>query len=242
MSLAIFLLSSSILFTENKNFGQVNGFIKDASNGEKLSYANIVIEKTKFGGTSNKKGYYFVEDISVGKYVVTASYLGYKESSKEITVESNTTIRCNFELEPSPIQLKSVSVSAKRLKFERDVGVSTHTLRKKDLEKTSVIGGETDLFRSLQSIPGIIASSDFSSQLYVRGGSPDQNLILFDGITVYNPSHLGGLFSTFNTDAISDAEIITGGFPAKYGGRMSSVLNITSKDGNRKKFSTSSKY
>ncbi len=240
ISITVLLLSSSVIFAKNKDFGQINGLIKDASNGKKLSYANIVIKRTKFGGISNKKGYYFIENIPAEKYIITASYMGYKESSKEIIVEPNKTLRCNFELEPSPIQLKSVSVNAKRLKFERDVSVSTYTLRKTDLEKASVVGGETDLFRSLQLLPGVIASSDFSSQLYVRGGSPDQNLILLDGITVYNPSHLGGLFSTFNTDAISDAEIMTGGFPAKYGGRMSSVLNITSKDGNSKKFSTSS--
>lgn len=232
------LLASPMVFAED--FGQVNGFVEDASNGEKLFYAHVAIKETKLGGVCNKNGYYFVENVPPGKYVGIASYIGYKESRKEITVEPNRTVQCNFELEPSEIQLEPVSVSAERAKFERDISVSTYSLRKEDLEKAPAIGGEADLFRSLQLMPGITASSDFSSQLYVRGGSPDQNLILLDGITVYNPSHLGGLFTIFDVDAVKDAELMAGGFPAKYGGRMSSVLNIVCKDGNSKKFSTSS--
>jgi hypothetical protein len=220
--------------------GKINGVISDVSTGEKLSYANVVVEGTKWGGISNKNGYYFVQDVAPGKYVVTVSYLSYEKHSKEIVIEPGLTTRLNFELRVSPIQLKGVSVSAERERFERDIRPSTYTLRKADLQKAPVVGGEADLFRSLQLMPGVIASSDFSSQLYVRGGSPDQNLILLDDITVYNPSHLGGLFSIFNVDALKDAELVAGGFPAKYGGRMSSVLNITSKEGNRKRFSTSS--
>ncbi|TES90969.1 MAG: hypothetical protein E3J87_08840 [Candidatus Cloacimonadota bacterium] len=235
--LVMWLLFSSTVFAQN--MGQVNGFVKDASNGEGLSYANIIIKGTQLGASSKKNGYYFIENITPGKYVLTASYMGYKESSKEIMVEQGRTIRCNFELEPSPIELKGLSVSAERTRFERDITISTFTMKKTDLEKASIVG-EADIFRSLQLLPGVIGTSDFSSQLYVRGGSPDQNLILLDGITVYNPTHLGGLFTTFNADAISDVELMAGGFPAKYGGRMSSILNITSKDGNSKKFSMSS--
>ena len=101
------------------------------------------------------------------------------------------------------------------------------------------IGGETDVFRVLQLMPGIKSASELSSGLYVRGGSPDQNLILLDGVIVYNPSHLGGFLSTFNSDALKDIRMIKGGFPAEYGGRLSSVLDLTMKEGTKEKISGS---
>lgn len=220
-------------------FGQINGFVKDASDGERLPYANVMVKGTELGAVSDERGYYLIGNVPSGKHVVVVSYVGYKESYRDAVIGPGRTLRCDFELEPSPIQMEGIEVSAERVRFEKDVVVSAHTLREKELGKAPLVG-EKDLFRSIQLLPGVIASSDFSSQLYVRGGSPDQNLVLLDGITVYNPSHLGGLFSTFNVDAVSNAELLSGGFPAKYGGRLSSVLDITCKDGNSKKFAGSS--
>lgn len=198
-----------------------------------------MVRGTKSGGVSDEKGYYLIRNVPPGEWAVVASYVGYSESGRQIAIEPGETTRCDFELKPTPIQMEGIEVSAERARFERDVIVSTHTMRGSELGKAPLVG-EKDLFRSLQLLPGVIASSDFSSQLYVRGGSPDQNLILLDGITVYNPSHLGGLFTTFNVDAVNSAELLSGGFPAKYGGRLSSVLDITCKDGNSKRFSGSS--
>src|SRR5690606_20324535 len=105
------------------------------------------------------------------------------------------------------------------------------------IEKMPAIFGEIDVFRSLQLLPGVQTSSEISSGLYVRGGSPDQNLCLLDGVIVYNPAHFGGFFSVFNTDALKDIKLIKGGFPAEYGGRLSSVLDITMKEGSKERFS-----
>lgn len=235
--LSILLLFPFKVFA--KDFGAINGFVSDASNGEKLAYANIIVKGTDLGASSNDKGYYFIENVPPGKYLVIDSYMGYNESSRKITVEPGKTTQCNFELEPSLIQMEGIAVSAEREKFEKEVLISTRTLRQPELRKAPVIG-EADIFRSIQLLPGVIAPSDFSGQLYVRGGGPDQNLILLDGLTVYNPFHLGGIFSTFNVDALSNAELMAGGFPAEYGGRMSSILDITCKEGNSKRFSASS--
>ncbi|NIR66328.1 MAG: Plug domain-containing protein, partial [candidate division Zixibacteria bacterium] len=123
-----------------------------------------------------------------------------------------------------------------RTDIEGEVQISQVSLSSRTIMQSPKLG-EADLFRTLQALPGVVAESDFSTGLVVRGGNTDQNLVMLDGITVYNPSHMGGLFSNFLLDAVKDARFIKGGFPAEYGGRMSSVLNVISKEGNQKEFS-----
>ena len=170
-----------------------------------------------------------------GKYDLVASYVGYKNEERTITVGPNQIARADLELSPGAIEVREVKVTADRARFEREVEVSAVRLETKQLQFIPKVGGEVDLFRTIQLLPGVIATSDFSNRLYIRGGSPDQNLILLDGITVYNPSHLFGLFSPFIAEAVSDVTLLAGGFPAKYGGRLSSVLDVTTKEGNSKR-------
>ncbi|MBN2780880.1 MAG: TonB-dependent receptor, partial [Candidatus Marinimicrobia bacterium] len=163
------------------------------------------------------------------------SVIGYKVEKQLINVASSARVKVHFEMSSEEIQMEEVIVTAEREKFKQDIKISSITLDQAQLRTVPVLV-EADLFRALQMLPSVSTGNDFSSALYVRGGSPDQNLILLDGITVYNPYHFGGIFSTFNTDAIKEAEFIAGGFSAEYGGRMSSVLDIKNREGNTREF------
>jgi hypothetical protein len=233
VSLCLCVLVVSSAFAQS---GAVNGFVRDSSDGEPLAYCNVYLDKTDFGAATNSKGYYYIGHVPQGTYEMVASFVGYKTEKRTLSVGPNQTVNMDLELSPGAIELGEVKVTADRARFEREVEVSAVRLEAKQLQFVPKVGGEVDLFRTIQLLPGVIATSDFSNRLYIRGGSPDQNLILLDGITVYNPSHLFGLFSPFIADAVSDVTLLAGGFPAKYGGRLSSVLDVTTKEGNSKRF------
>lgn len=209
----------------------INGYISDSETGETLISANIAFQDSRKGTSSNTSGYYSLTDISPGTYTIIVTYVGYKRFEKEVTLEAGQSLRMNIELIPQDVELEEVVVESKRKKEEeRNIGIAQ--LQTKLIKALpSVL--QADVFRSLQLLPGVKAASDFSSGLYIRGGSPDQTLILLDRTTVYNPSHFFGFFSTFNPDAVKDIRLYKGGYPAKYGGRLGSVLTIFNKDGNR---------
>ena len=242
--LALALCLSTFHFARGAEPGAVNGFVRDAGDGEPLAFCNVYLEKhipsgvegTDYGAATNDKGYFYIGHIPQGKYELVASFVGYKTEKRTFSIGPNQTVNLNLELSPGAIEVKEVRVTADRARFEREVEVSAVRLETKQLQFIPKVGGEVDLFRTIQLLPGVIATSDFSNRLYIRGGSPDQNLILLDGITVYNPSHLFGLFSPFIAEAVSDVTLLAGGFPAKYGSRLSSVLDVTTKEGNSKRF------
>ena len=209
----------------------VNGYITDAETGETLLTANIALAEVNRGTSSNMSGYYTITNIEPGTYTLAASYIGYRRFEREITLEPGENLRIDIEMIPEGVQLDAIVVESKSEREEqKNIGraqVSTQLIK----ELPSVI--EPDVFRSVQLLPGVKAASDFSSGLYVRGGSPDQTLILLDETTVYNPTHFFGFFSTFNPDAVKDVRLYKGGYPAKFGGRIGSVLTVFNKDGNR---------
>lgn len=211
----------------------ISGFVRDVDNGEPLIGATVRVLGTKLGAITNKNGFFSILDIPPGQYEIVVTNIGYKESKIKLTLSLKQSLRKNFELKSSSIETEEIQVEAEREVEKREINISKVNIPIQQISKIR-IGGESDIFRSLQYLPGILTSSQISSGLYVRGGSPDQNLILIDGSTVYNPSHLFGFISTFNSDAIKDVELIKGGFPAEYGGRLSAVLNLTQKDGNSK--------
>jgi outer membrane receptor protein involved in Fe transport len=215
----------------------VSGFVLDKTNGERIAYASVLIAGTNQGALTNKEGYFVINNVPTGKIEFFISNIAYDPQKVIRMIESpDAEVFFRVELDKAMIQLEGISVKEK--KFEREINsreiVVSNVLRTtEDLNSIPSIA-DADVFRALQVLPGVSAMSDFSSGLYVRGGSPDQNLILLDDTDVYNPSHFGGIFSTFNTDAIENVELMKGGFPAKYGGRLSSVLDVTNLDGNRK--------
>jgi len=217
-------------------YGSISGFVTDASNGERLAYTNIYLENTILGSATNDKGYYIIHKIPSGSYKINFSYIGYENIAKDIVIEDNKNLTLNVELNPSLIEVGEITVSAERTRFERTVEVSHIMFTPREITSVPRLF-EGDLIKTLQLMPGVVTMHDLSNKLYVRGGSPDENLVLLDGITVYNPStHLGGLFSTFNPDAVGYAELYAGGFPSNYGDRLSSVLSVNTKEGNSKEF------
>ena len=210
----------------------ISGTIRDQETGEPLPYANIIIAETEIGTASDINGYYIIPLVEPGSYILKVMMIGYAVSDNNILVENNH-IRLDIELTPQLIDVDEVKVSAERMRFERKVDISRVNITNRDIRRAPAFV-EADLFRTLQLLPSVSSSNDFNAALIVRGGSPDENLILLDGTEIYNPYHIGGIFSTFNADMISDSEFLAGGFPANYGGRLSSVLNITSREGDSK--------
>jgi hypothetical protein len=214
----------------------ISGFVTDSTNGYSLIGANIFLKDLPLGSSTNDEGYFAIYPVNPGQYTLICSFLGYETFKTEITVKPTENIFLNISIAPQPLEAKALNVTAEAEAMERDINISEIQLSTRTIRQVPQLG-EVDLFRTLQALPGIVSESDFSTGLVVRGGNADQNLIMLDGITVYNPSHLGGLFSNFLMDAVKDAHFIKGGFGAEYGGRMSSVLNVISKEGNRKEFS-----
>ena len=211
----------------------VSGYVRDASSGEPLLGANVVVVGTSRGTATNQSGYYTLTGLAPGEYTLQASYLGYAPVRRQVTLAPGADRRLTLELIPSDMQMDEVTVTGQDEEEARNVGVTElSTEAVKQLPAVLV----PDVFRSLQLLPGVKAASDYSSGLYIRGGSPDQTLILLDRATVYNPTHFFGLFSTFNPDAIKDVRLYKGGYPVEYGGRLGSVVDIRNKEGNRRTF------
>lgn len=211
----------------------VNGYIRDKETGETLVGASIQLKETRQGTITNKSGFYSLSDIKPGTYTVVFSYIGYDKLEMSIELKKRESRRIDVELKSEAFKLEEIVVEGERFDDRRQITVSRVNIPIRQINQLR-IGGEADVFRSIQFLPGVLASSQISSGLYIRGGSPDQTLVLIDGSTVYNPTHLFGFFSTFNPDAIKDVDLIKGGYPAEYGGRLSAVLDLVQKDGNRK--------
>ncbi|MCF7842016.1 MAG: TonB-dependent receptor [Lentisphaeria bacterium] len=210
--------------------GTLAGFITDAETAEPLPYVNVILKNTQRGTTTDQRGYFVIQRIPPGNYTLSITYIGHKTMELTVSVTAGIDTRQDVALVPEDVALQEVVVTADRTRFEKSVEVSRVSLSARELEVVPAFV-EADVFRSIQMLPGVVAQNDFSAALVVRGGSPDENLILLDGVEVYNPYHFGGVFSAFNTDAIANADFQAGGFPVRFGGRMSSVLEIQSKEG-----------
>ncbi len=213
----------------------VSGTIRDKKTGEVLIGATVgLLELPRSGISSNSYGFYSVS-AAPGHYTLIVSFTGYQSDS--IQVELDKDIRLRVEISPVGTQLEEVVVSAQK----RNENVSrplmgVQKLSTSDIKNVPVLFGEKDVLKTIQLLPGIQSAGDGNAGFYVRGGAADQNLILLDEATVYNPSHLLGFFSTFNSDAIKDITVYKGGMPAEYGGRLASVIDIKMNDGNDKEY------
>lgn len=223
------------LLAQEQEGATLNGYVEDATTKETVVGATLTVKDTKLGAIANKSGFFVIRNIPPGKRTIVVSSVGYERLEMELEFTAGEARKMTFPLTPKSLKSQEVTVTAERDAEKRQIDVSRVNIPVAQLNQLRV-GGESDVFRSLQYMPGILTSSQISSGLYIRGGSPDQNLVLIDGATVYNPSHLLGFFSAFNPDAIKDVDLIKGGFPAEYGGRLSAVLNLTQKDGNRNEF------
>jgi len=232
-SLSIFFIFVSYLAVGQRNY-TISGYVKDASNGEALMGATVYTKENMKGTTANNYGFYSLT-IPQGEYTLEVTFVSYEKYSTKINLNEN--IRLNIELEPVAYQMDEFVVSGTR----GDANVSstemgTTELKIEAIKKTPSFFGEADLMKTIQLLPGIQSAGEGSSGYYVRGGGLDQNLILLDDAIIYNAGHLFGFFSVFNADAIRSAEMIKAGMPANYGGRLASVLSVSMKEGNMKKY------
>ena len=225
------------LFSQSMT-ASINGFVRDDASGEPISYANVFLSNSSIGAATNSDGYFVLSGIPSGLYEVNVTMIGYGVFKEEVNLLNRESVRLEIRLTEEAIKGTEVLVTAERQKFERSMESSQIALDLREINSAPAFV-EPDVFRTLQMLPGVQTTSDFSSALYVRGSTPDQNLIMLDGIAVYNPYHLGGIFSTFNTDAIKEADFHAGGFPARYGGRMGAILNVINREGNTEKITGS---
>ncbi|MBR07029.1 MAG: TonB-dependent receptor [Rickettsiales bacterium] len=223
--LAISVLSNAQTFT-------ISGYITDSDNGESLIGATILEKGTTRGTVTNTFGFFSLT-LPAGEVTLQISFVGYQIETK--TIQLNQDTKLNFNL-ISGETLDEVVITAEE-QIEQSPQMSTIDVPIDQIKALPVLMGEADILKTLQLLPGIQSGSEGSSGVYVRGGGPDQNLILLDGVPVYNVSHLFGFFSVFNPDAINKVNVVKGGFPARYGGRLSSVIDISMKEGNNQKFS-----
>jgi hypothetical protein len=213
----------------------LSGIITDEINGETLIGVNVIINELKTGTVTNEYGFYSIT-LPKGTYSVTISYLGFGDLNETVILEQN--IRKNFIIKESNVQLNEVVVTENPYKINiKKPEMSANRLSIATIKQMPVLLGEVDVIKSLLFLPGVTNAGEGQSGFNVRGGAADQNLVLLDEATLYNTSHVFGLFSVFNADAIKDLKLYKGGIPAKFGGRVSSVLDIYQKDGNSNNFS-----
>ncbi|HFS66861.1 MAG TPA: TonB-dependent receptor, partial [Flavobacteriia bacterium] len=225
----------SVIFSFSQNY-TISGKVTNKNNGETLFGAEILTNDYKRGTTTNGYGFYNL-NLPKGKYTLIINYLGFENQTKEIDLTKDLTL--NFALSETSNTLNEVVISSKEAKIRsklKKAQMSVTQLSVKTIKKAPVVFGEVDILKTITLLPGVTTNGEGASGFNVRGGASDQNLVLLDEATIYNTSHLFGFFSVFNADAIKNLNLYKGGIPAKYGGRIASVLDVRQKDGNNKEF------
>lgn len=231
---AALLLLTICSFAQN---AVIKGFTYDDSNGENLGYCTVQLVGTTMGSLADAKGAFIINKIPQGTYVVKVSFIGYTDLYDTVEVVGNNTYTKRYSLKPMSTKLDVVKIQGESQRREQETRTSVISVTPKDMSKMPAIGGQPDFAQYLQVLPGIISTGDQGGQLYVRGGTPVQNMLLLDGVVIYNPFHSIGIFSVFDMDIMSSADVYTGGFGAEFGGRISSVMDIKTRDGNKKQLS-----
>ena len=208
----------------------IRGIVSDSTTGERIPFAGVTIQGLTRGASSNLQGFYLIPSVYPGRYQIRASSIGYETRSVNVDVGGNQPVIVNFQLPSKPVEFSEVMVTDVAKRELTEIHTSIHVLDQRDIRAVPATVQE-DVFRSIRILPGIVSTSDVNSQFYVRGGAGDQNLILLDGMRIYNPYHAFGIFSIFDSDIIKTTEVYTGAFPPEFGGRLSSVVNMTTKDG-----------
>ncbi|HQI39934.1 MAG: hypothetical protein B6D44_01625 [Ignavibacteriales bacterium UTCHB2] len=240
-TIQIFLISFFIfcINTNAQEFGRLRGVVTDSSNGEALAFSNVVIEELRIGAATDKRGMFILNKLPVNtEMTVIVSYMGYKTKKITFRLKPDELLDLKIPLSPLNIELNTVEKIGEKYidKNVTDLGLEVISMRQLEVIPKGV---ETDVMRTLQYLPGVSSTGDISARYYVRGGSSDQNLVLLNGITLYAPFHSLGLFSSIEPDMINSIEFFKGGFTSEYSGRLSSILNVITKDGNKNAFNAS---
>jgi len=222
------LLFSTSLFSQ----GTVKGFIHSKSTGEAIMFASVSLEGTSHGVITDVSGFYSLSKVPAGEYSLVVSSIEYENIKETVNIISGKVLTKSYLMNDGVVQLGGAEINADREEQRNSVRMSVETIRPADIKHIPSFGGTPDLVQVLQVLPGFVSTGDQGGQLYIRGGSPIQNKVLLDGMIIYNAFHSIGLFSVFDTDALANADVYTGAFSAKYGGRISSVMDIKTRDGN----------
>ncbi|MBM3428877.1 MAG: TonB-dependent receptor, partial [Bacteroidetes bacterium] len=231
----LFLISFIALSQWAVAQGSVRGFIKDKETGQPVFPITIGLEGTEYGGATDNSGYYSLTKVPAGNYNLVIISMEFKAIKEAITIVNGQVLTKNYLVEKDGMEMSTLEINSRKADQINNVNISSETIRSQDIKKIPSIGGQTDIVQYLTVLPGFVSTGDQGGQIFVRGGSPVQNKVMLDGMIIYNPFHSIGLFSVFDTDIISTADVYTGGFNAQYGGRLSSVMDITTRDGNKRK-------
>jgi hypothetical protein len=221
---------------QNKNFGSIKGTIYNASNGNPVPFVNVVLEGTTNGSATDINGFFSINQLVAGEYSLKISAIGFETYTEKITLEAGKSVNRTIQLKPVAIEIGTTEITGTKQDQKTEVLTSVTTVTPEDIKRLPSVGGAPDFAQYLQVTPGVIFTGDQGGQIYIRGGSPVQNKLLLDGVILYNPFHSIGLFSVLETDVIRSADVYTGGYGAQYGGRISSIMDITTRDGNTKRF------
>lgn len=228
----LFIFLSTTVYSQT---GTIRGFVYSEDDGEPILFTNVILKGTSLGAATDVNGYYSIVKIPEGSYTLVVTVLGYDSLTMEVSVAKNALITKNLYLKKGALGLETVNITADRMEQQTEVLTGVTKVTAKEIKLVPSVGGEPDIAQYLQILPGVVFSGDQGGQLYIRGGTPIQNKVLLDGMVIYNPFHSIGLFSVFDQDYIRTADVYTGGFGAQYGGRISSIMDIKTRDGNKKK-------
>jgi hypothetical protein len=232
---ACFLIGSTAAKAQSSGAATIRGFVYDKASGEPILFTNVFLKGTTYGASTDVNGFFTISRVPAGTYTLMSTYLGYDTAAVQIVAKAGAIINQKLYLNKSSIRLKEIEVSAEKQEQLTSVKVSVETVTPKQITQIVSVGGEADIAQYLQVLPGVVFTGDQGGQLYIRGGSPVQNKVLLDGMIIYNPFHSIGLFSVFDTEIIKNADVYTGGYNANHGGRISAVMDITTRDGNQKR-------
>lgn len=217
--------------------GIVKGFVYDKESGEAIPFTNVLLKGTGLGSTTDGNGNFLINKIPAGNYTLVIRSMGYDSLGTSVAVKSGDVISKKLGLTKAAFTLEQFSITAEKEKAQTETRTSVVYVTPKQIKQMPSIGGTPDLAQYLQILPGVVFTGDQGGQLYIRGGSPIQNKVLLDGMIIYNPFHSIGLFSVFDTDIMKSADVYSGGFGAEYGGRVSSVMDVKTREGNKKRVS-----
>ncbi|MDQ3100186.1 MAG: TonB-dependent receptor [Bacteroidota bacterium] len=237
LKLSIIFFLSFLSITAIAQTGTIRGFVYDKATGEPIIFTNVVLQGTTTGAATDVNGYFSISRITPGQHTLFVTFLGYDTLTKVVNVAAGQIVTEKLFLERGAVQIREFEVSGTKQEAQTQVQMGITKLTPRQIETIPAIGGEADLAQYLQVVPGVIFTGDQGGQLYVRGGSPIMNKMMLDGMVLYNPFHSIGLFSVFDNDIIRNADIYTAGFNAEHGGRVSSIMDITTRDGNRTRLS-----
>ncbi len=241
MKFKILFFLVGILFTQTEllkaQSAIIRGTVLNKKDGQPLAYATIYADELKTGSTSDINGFFQISNVQAGDYTLKISLVGFENLETKITVAESSIFNKSFFLVEDDKTLQTVEISGKKELRRINPLVSQITITPQQIKNLPSVGGEPDIAQYITTLPGVVSSGDQGGQIYIRGGSPVENRILLDGMPIYNPFHSIGFFSVFETEAVRSVDVFTGGFNSQYGGRISSVIDVKMREGNKSNYS-----